>query len=99
MASHSGTTIASLRTEGFASDSRKAPPEPLVAERSATMFWHRDTPAAPRMTDSDVRCTLLLAAMRAFREAEAQNDLARREGPLMAEFAELVVLPEPPRGA
>jgi hypothetical protein len=50
------------------------------------------------MTDSDVRCTLLLAAMRAFREAEAQKDVAAREGPLMAQFAELVVLPEPPEG-
>jgi hypothetical protein len=47
------------------------------------------------MTDSDVRCTLLLAAMRAFREAEAaQADAAAREGRLMAEFAELVVLPD-----
>jgi hypothetical protein len=51
------------------------------------------------MTDSDVRCTLLLAAMRAFREAEAQKELAAREGPLMAEFAELVVLPDPPASA
>jgi len=63
------------------------------------MFRHRATPTAPRMTDSDVRCTLLLAAMRAFREAEAQKELAAREGPLMAEFAELVVLPDPPASA
>jgi hypothetical protein len=46
------------------------------------------------MTDSDVRCTLLLAAVRAFREADVAQADAAREGRLMAEFAELVVLPE-----
>lgn len=47
-----------------------------------------------RLVDSDVHCALLLCAMRAFREAEAQaGQDASREGRLLAEFAELVVLP------
>jgi hypothetical protein len=58
------------------------------------MFWKREVITAQRLTDSDVRCTLLLAAMRAFRQAEieAAKDPSR-EGRVMAEFAELVVLP------
>jgi hypothetical protein len=58
------------------------------------MFWKREVTTPQRLTNSDVRCTLLLAAMRAFREAEAQaGQDASREGRLMAEFAELVVFP------
>jgi hypothetical protein len=63
------------------------------------MFWHRDRNSSARMTDSDVRCTLLLCAMRAFREAEAaRGRQGGREANLMAEFAELVVLPEDSTG-
>jgi hypothetical protein len=58
------------------------------------MFWKREVITPQRLTNSDVRCTLLLSAMRAFREAEAQRGQdASREGRLMAEFAELVVFP------
>ena len=60
------------------------------------MFWKREVTTPQRLTDTDVRCTLLLAAMRAFREAEAEAGKRRdasREGRVMAEFAELVVLP------
>jgi hypothetical protein len=46
-----------------------------------------------RSTDSDVRCALLLAAVRAFREVESSED-ARREDQLLAEFAEPVVVPD-----
>jgi hypothetical protein len=49
------------------------------------------------MTDSDVRCRLLLAAMRASREAEQEHDAARA-GRVMADHAEPVVLSEPGRG-
>ena len=58
------------------------------------MFWKREMIAALRPTGSDLRCTLLLAAVRAFRQAEreAGKDPAR-QGRVMAEFAELVVLP------
>jgi len=58
------------------------------------MFWKREVTNLERLTNSDVRCTLLLTAMRAFREAEAEaNQDTSREGRLMAEFAELVVCP------
>jgi len=58
------------------------------------MFWKREAISARRLTGSDVRCTLLLSAMRAFRQAEieAAKDPSR-QGRVMAEFAELVVLP------
>ena len=58
------------------------------------MFWKREAITARRLTNSDPRCTLLLAAIRAFRQAEieAVRDPSR-EGRAMAEFAELVVLP------
>jgi hypothetical protein len=58
------------------------------------MFWKREAIATRRLTDSDVRSTLLLSAMRAFRQAEieAAKDPSR-PGRVMAEFAELVVLP------
>jgi len=58
------------------------------------MFWKREIQSYQRLTDSDVRCTLLLAAMRAFREAEAQAAAdAASANELMAEYAELVVVP------
>jgi hypothetical protein len=59
------------------------------------MFWKREVTTPQRLTNSDVRCTLLLAAVRAFRQAEieAAKD-ASREDQAMAEFAELIVLPE-----
>lgn len=58
------------------------------------MFWKREIHSYQRLTDSDVRCTLLLAAVRAFREAEAQAAAdAASANDLMAEYAELVVLP------
>jgi len=58
------------------------------------MFWKRELNPQVRLTDSDVRCTLLLAAVRAFKEAEAQAAQdAGKEDSLLAEFAELVVLP------
>jgi hypothetical protein len=58
------------------------------------MFWKREATAARQPAGSDMRCTLLLAAVRAFRQAEieAARDPSR-EGRAMAEFAELVVLP------
>ena len=58
------------------------------------MFWKREVVTPQRLTNSDVRCTLLLAAMRAFRQAESEaaNDPSR-PGRAMAEFAELSVLP------
>jgi hypothetical protein len=43
-----------------------------------------------RGTDSDVRCSLLLAAVRAFQELAD----ARQEDALLADFAEPVVLPD-----
>jgi hypothetical protein len=63
-------------------------------EKERTMFWKREAISARRLTGSDVRCTLLLSAMRAFRQAEieAAKDPSR-QGRVMAEFAELVVLP------
>jgi hypothetical protein len=51
-----------------------------------------------RATDSDVRANLLLAAVRAFREAEEisrKAGSARREHATIAEFAEPVVVPLP----
>jgi hypothetical protein len=52
-----------------------------------------------RSTDSDVRCSLLLAAVRAFQEAAAASEgEAGREAELLAEFAEPVVVPDPPGG-
>ncbi len=58
------------------------------------MFWKREVITPQRLTDSDVRCTLLLAAIRAFRQAEIDGAKdPSREGRVMAEFAELVVLP------
>ena len=58
------------------------------------MFWKREAIAACRLSNSDLRCNLLLSAMRAFRQAEleAAKDPSR-QGRVMAEFAELVVLP------
>jgi hypothetical protein len=59
------------------------------------MFWKRETTTPRRLSNSDVRCTLLLAAMRAFRQTEVEGaQTASCEGQVMAEFAELVVLPE-----
>ena len=49
-----------------------------------------------RSTDSDVRCSLLLAAVRAFQEVAAES--AAQEEDLLAEFAEPVVLPDVLRG-
>lgn len=51
-----------------------------------------------RATDSNVRANLLLAAMRAFREAEEMSrkaGSARCEHAAIAEFAEPVVVPLP----
>ena len=51
-----------------------------------------------RATDSDVRAAFLLAAMRAFREAEKARtgaEVCSREDLLIAEFAEPVVVPAP----
>jgi hypothetical protein len=51
-----------------------------------------------RATHSDVRAMLLLAAMRAFREAErqpAEPGATSREHLLIADFAEPVVVPLP----
>ena len=45
-----------------------------------------------RATDSNVRAVFLLAAVRAFREAE---DARAKERLLIAEFAEPVVVPAP----
>ena len=58
------------------------------------MFWKREVITPQRLTDSHLRCALLLAAIRAFRQAEieAAKDPSRT-GRVMAEFAELVVLP------
>lgn len=50
-----------------------------------------------RGTDSDVRCELLLAAVRAFRELTDSNAGSAREAELLAEFAEPVAVPEAPR--
>jgi hypothetical protein len=47
-----------------------------------------------RGTDSDVRCSLLLAAVRAFQELAANGADPRQEDALMAQFAEPVVLPD-----
>jgi hypothetical protein len=54
--------------------------------------------AGQRATDSNVRANLLLAAVRAFREAEEiarKGGSARREHAAIAEFAEPVVVPLP----
>jgi hypothetical protein len=63
------------------------------------MFWKREMITLRRPAGSDVRCTLLLAAIRAFRQAEieAARDPSRA-GRVMAEFAELVVLPGSSKG-
>jgi hypothetical protein len=53
-----------------------------------------------RAMDTDVRAVLLLAAVRAFREAERTadgHDAGARERLLIAEFAEPVVVPAPLR--
>jgi hypothetical protein len=57
------------------------------------MTFNLDLLLHTRSTDSDVRCSLLLAAMRAFQEIAPAGDQAR-ENALMAEYAEPVVLPE-----
>ena len=58
------------------------------------MTFNLDLLLHRRSTDSDVRCSLLLAAVRAFQEIAATGDQAARENALMAEYAEPVVLPE-----
>jgi len=66
-----------------------------ASQKERIMFWKREVTTPRRLTNSDVRCTLLLAAVRAFRQAEIESGKdASREGRAMAEFAELVVLPE-----
>jgi len=58
------------------------------------MLWKREAIPAQQQSGSDVRCALLLAAMRAFRQAEIEAAGDRsREGLALAEFAEIVVLP------
>ena len=60
------------------------------------MFWNRDNGVRHRPTDSDVRCVLLLSAVRAFSEAQDAANQAAREHALLAEYAELVVWPPVP---
>ena len=67
----------------------------LEAEAEAnTMTFNLDLLLRSRSTDSDVRCSLLLAAVRAFQEISPAGDQAARESALLAEFAEPVVLPD-----
>jgi hypothetical protein len=64
------------------------------------IFRRNSAANAGRATDSDVRAVLLLAAVRAFREAERAanaHDAGARERLLIAEFAEPVVVPAPLR--
>jgi hypothetical protein len=63
-----------------------------------SMTFNLDLLLQSRSTDSDVRCSLLLAAVRAFQEVAAAGDQAGRERTLLAEFAEPVVLPDALRG-
>jgi hypothetical protein len=58
------------------------------------MFWKREVITPQRLTNSDVRCTLLLAAVRAFLQAESEAaEDPSRPGQVLAEFAELAVPP------
>ena len=58
------------------------------------MLWKREAIPAQPQAGSGVRCALLLAAMRAFREAELEAaGNPSREGLALAEFAEIVLLP------
>jgi hypothetical protein len=58
------------------------------------MFWKPRVIDSPRPRGSDIYSALLLAAMRTFREVEADAAADRtREGLALAEFAELVVPP------
>jgi hypothetical protein len=58
------------------------------------MFWNLRVIDLPGPRGSDVHSALLLAAMRAFREVEADTSADRtREGLALAQFAELVVPP------
>ena len=58
------------------------------------MFWNPRVINSSRPAGSDVYSALLLAAMRTFREVEADTSADRtREGLALAEFAELVVPP------
>jgi hypothetical protein len=62
------------------------------------MFKRKLAQLERRATHSDVRSVLLLAAMRAFREAAGQpaaSGATPREHMLIAEFAEPVVVPLP----
>jgi hypothetical protein len=62
------------------------------------MTFNLDLLLHSRSTDSDVRCSLLLAAVRAFQGVAPGADRAARENALLAEFAEPVVLPDALRG-
>jgi hypothetical protein len=64
-----------------------------VAEAN-NMLLNLEVLSRSRSTDSDVRCSLLLAAVRAFQELAANGADARQEDRLLAEFAEPVVLPD-----
>lgn len=62
------------------------------------MMWKRKGNLQRGPVGSDVRVTLLLKAMRAFKEAEkepAQHSATPREHDLIAEYAEPVVVPTP----
>jgi len=62
------------------------------------LFKRKPAQLEPRATHSDLRAMLLLAAMRAFREAErqpAEPGATTREHLLIADFAELVIVPLP----
>jgi hypothetical protein len=48
----------------------------------------------PRATDSDVRCSLLLAAVRAFQAVSGVEGQSLPEDQLLVEFAEPVVIPD-----
>ena len=59
------------------------------------MFRHRDDRVERRMTDSDIRCTLLLAAIRGLRESEGvQSDATAHEDHPITERAGLPASPE-----
>ena len=62
------------------------------------IFRRKNAGNEGRATDSNVRAVFLLAAVRAFREAEAaraSDDASARERLLIADFAEPVVVPSP----
>jgi hypothetical protein len=50
--------------------------------------------SSSRSTDSDVRCSLLLAAIRAFQQNADASAAQQSEPDLLAQFAEPIILPD-----